>query len=78
MGLRVVQQAIEVRFGRSQRTQGSDPVIQRVVTAENEDFGFNAATGSYENLVLAGVIDPVKVVRSSFIHAASVSSDAHH
>ena len=38
------------------------------------DFGFNAATEEYEDLVKAGVIDPAKVVRSALENAASVAS----
>ena len=38
------------------------------------NFGFNAATSKYEDLVAAGVIDPVKVVRSALQNAASVAS----
>ena len=37
-------------------------------------FGFNAATGEYEDLVKAGVIDPTKVVRAALQHAASVAA----
>ena len=38
------------------------------------NFGFNAATGQYEDLVKAGIIDPTKVVRSAFQNAISVAS----
>jgi chaperonin GroEL len=38
-----------------------------------DDFGFNAATEKYENLISAGVIDPAKVVRSALQNAASVA-----
>ena len=38
------------------------------------NFGFNAATSKYEDLVAAGVIDPVKVVRSALQNASSVAS----
>ncbi|MBW4095734.1 MAG: chaperonin GroEL [Acidobacteria bacterium] len=37
-------------------------------------FGFNAATGEYENLVDAGIIDPVKVTRSALRNAASIAA----
>ena len=37
-------------------------------------FGYNVATGKYEDLVLAGVIDPTKVVRVALQNAASVAS----
>lgn len=40
---------------------------------ENPNFGFNAATGTYENLVTAGVIDPKKVVRTALENAVSVA-----
>jgi chaperonin GroEL len=37
-------------------------------------FGYNVATATYEDLVLAGVIDPTKVVRVALQNAASVAS----
>jgi hypothetical protein len=42
------------------------------------NYGFNAATSKYGDLVTEGVIDPVKVVRSGLQNAASVASLAHH
>ena len=48
-------------------------VVQRVKDM-NGDEGFNAQTEQYENLVKAGVIDPVKVVRSALQNAASIAS----
>jgi chaperonin GroEL len=39
-----------------------------------DDFGFNADTGQFENLVAAGVIDPAKVVRFALQNAASVTA----
>jgi chaperonin GroEL len=45
-----------------------------VKAAKDADLGFNAATETYENLVKAGVIDPVKVVRTALQNAASISS----
>ena len=48
-------------------------VVQRVKEM-NGDEGFNALTERYEDLVAAGVIDPVKVVRSALQYAASIAS----
>jgi chaperonin GroEL len=48
-------------------------VIQRVREMKDE-YGFNAQTEEYENLVAAGVIDPTKVVRSALQNAASIAS----
>ncbi len=48
-------------------------VLNKVLEGEG-DFGFNAATETYENLISAGVIDPTKVTRTALENAASVSS----
>ena len=47
-------------------TMGNIPVFP--------NFGFNAATEKYEDLVLAGVIDPTKVTRTTLQNAASIAS----
>ena len=39
----------------------------------NPNFGYNAGTGVYEDLMAAGIIDPAKVVRCCLEHAASVA-----
>jgi len=44
------------------------------VKAGEGDFGYNAATGEYGNLLAMGVIDPAKVVRAALQNAASVAS----
>lgn len=41
--------------------------------AKDKDYGFNAASETYEDLVKAGVIDPTKVVRSALQNAASIA-----
>ena len=48
-------------------------VVQKVKEGKG-DFGFNAQTDTYEDLVHAGVIDPTKVVRSALQHASSIAS----
>ncbi len=49
-------------------------VVEKVRESTDPDFGFNAQTEAYENLVAAGVIDPVKVVRTALVNAASIAS----
>ena len=49
-------------------------VVLNKVLEGKDDFGFNAQTETYENLLAAGVIDPTKVVRFALQNAASVSS----
>ncbi len=48
-------------------------VVERVRGGEG-NFGFNAATGEYEDLMAAGVIDPAKVTRSTLQNAASIAA----
>jgi chaperonin GroEL len=48
-------------------------VVEHVRSAEG-NVGFNAATGVYEDLVAAGVIDPAKVTRSTLQNAASIAA----
>ncbi|KAL0814470.1 hypothetical protein Bca101_070913 [Brassica carinata] len=48
-------------------------VSEKVLSNENVKFGYNAATGKYEDLMAAGIIDPTKVVRCCLEHAASVA-----
>ncbi len=49
-------------------------VIEKVRSNADHSFGFNAATGQFEDLVKSGVIDPTKVTRSALQHAASISA----
>lgn len=48
-------------------------VVEKVLANENPAFGYNAATGEYQDLMAAGIIDPAKVVRCCLEHAASVA-----
>ena len=49
-------------------------VIEKIRANKDGNYGFNAATGGYEDLVKAGVIDPTKVTRSALQNAASISA----
>ena len=49
-------------------------MIEKIRANKDANFGFNAATGGYEDLVKAGVIDPTKVTRSALQNAASISA----
>ena len=48
-------------------------MLKKVDTNDNPNFGFNADTGEYEDLMKAGIIDPAKVVRSSLENGSSVA-----
>ncbi len=49
-------------------------VLEKVRSNNEANYGFNAATGQFEDLVKSGVIDPTKVTRSALQHAASISA----
>jgi chaperonin GroEL len=75
IGVDVVRRAVEepMRWIATNAGHEGSIVVQR--TREmNDEEGFNAQTERYENLVLGGVIDPTKVVRSALQNAASIAS----
>ncbi len=75
MGIDIIRRAVEAPIRQIAKNAGVDGsiVVQKVLEGHG-GFGFNAATCEFEDLLATGVIDPVKVVRSSLRHAASVSS----
>jgi chaperonin GroEL len=75
IGLDILRRALEEPVRRIAMNAGMDgSVVAEQVKSGNGGFGYNAATGEYEDLIEAGVIDPTKVVRSALENAASVSS----
>src|SRR5574341_728608 len=63
-GVRIVERAVEEPLRQIVRNAGAEPavVVQRVLDGEG-NFGYNAATGEYGDLVAMGVLDPRKVTR---------------
>jgi chaperonin GroEL len=49
-------------------------VVEKIKESKDPNFGFNASTEKYEDLVQAGVIDPTKVTRTALQNAASIAS----
>jgi chaperonin GroEL len=49
-------------------------VVEKIRTNKDANFGYNASTDQYEDLVKAGVIDPTKVTRTALQNAASIAS----
>ena len=49
-------------------------VVEKIRENKDPEFGFNAETETYENLVKAGVIDPTKVTRLALLNAGSVAA----
>ncbi|MBL8900274.1 MAG: chaperonin GroEL [Planctomycetes bacterium] len=76
IGAQIVFRALEAPLRQIAENAGVDGaiVVDRVRNNAAQSFGYNAATGVYEDLVKSGVIDPTKVVRTALQNAASVSS----
>jgi chaperonin GroEL len=73
-GVKILKRALEEPMRQIVNNAGLDgTVVVNKVMEGKDDFGFNAATEVYENLVAAGVIDPTKVVRFAVQNAASVA-----
>ncbi len=75
-GIEIVRRALEEPLRQIVANTGTTDgaVVLEKVKAGTGDFGFNARTEQYENLVEAGVVDPTKVTRSALENAASVAS----
>ena len=75
IGVRIIRRAIEepLRWIAANAGHEGAIVVQKVKEMAGDE-GFNAQTERYENLVLSGVIDPTKVVRSALQNAASIAS----
>jgi len=76
IGIDIIRKATEEPLRQIAGNAGYEGaiVIERVRANGDSNFGFNAATGQYEDLVKSGVIDPTKVTRSALQHAASISA----
>lgn len=74
-GVNIVRRAIEEPLRQIAHNAGFEgSIVVEKVRAGKDGFGFNAATGEYEDLIKAGVIDPKKVTRTALQNAASVAS----
>ncbi|HDR9188924.1 molecular chaperone GroEL [Burkholderia vietnamiensis] len=73
-GIRIVLRALEAPLRVIASNAGDEPsvVIAKVLEGSG-NFGYNAATGEYGDLVEAGVVDPTKVTRTALQNAASIA-----
>jgi len=76
IGADIIMRAIKAPMKQIAENAGFDSgvVVNSVESAENENIGFNAATGEYVDMLEAGIIDPVKVERVALQNAVSVAS----
>jgi len=76
IGCEIIIRAVKAPIKQIAANAGYDTgvVVNAVENAENENIGFNAATGEYVDMFEAGIIDPLKVGRVALTNATSVSS----
>jgi chaperonin GroEL len=75
IGVSIVRRSLEEPLRQIVQNAGREGavVVERIRGDKNDNFGFNAQTEEYEDLVKAGVIDPAKVTRTALQNAASIA-----
>jgi chaperonin GroEL len=75
VGVDIIRRAIEEPIRMIVQNAGGEGsmVVEKVRSAKDNTFGYNALTDTYEDLVHAGVIDPTKVTRTALQNAASIA-----
>ena len=75
VGVEIVRKALRAPVRQIAENAGVEGsiVVGKMLDKKDANFGYNAATDKFEDLVKAGIIDPVKVVRTALQDAASVA-----
>src|ERR1700723_4104699 len=76
MWVNILKRAIQEPLAQIAENSGEEGaiVLGKVNDSKDNNFGYNALTGDYEDLVKAGVLDPTKVVRTALQNAGSIAS----
>ena len=75
-GVNIVKRALEEPTRQIAQNAGHEGavVVDRIRESKDENFGFNAESGEFTDLIKAGVIDPAKVTRLALQNAASIAA----
>ena len=75
IGVTILRKALEFPLRQIAQNAGQEGsiVVEKVRNSKNANFGYNAQTDVYEDMVEAGVIDPTKVVRTALQNASSIA-----
>ena len=75
VGVKIVRKAIQSPVRQIADNSGEDGsvIAGKIMESDDDNWGFNAQTGEFEDLVKSGIIDPTKVVRAALQDAASVA-----
>src|SRR5438094_62614 len=76
IGVEIVRRSLEEPMRMIVQNAGAEAsiVVGKVKESKDKNFGYNAQTDTFEDLVAAGVIDPTKVTRTALQNAASIAS----
>jgi chaperonin GroEL len=76
IGVNIVKRALQEPLRQIAENAGEEGaiVLGKVNDSKDPNFGYNALTGEYEDLVKAGVLDPTKVVRTALTNAGSIAA----
>ena len=76
IGINIVKRAITEPLRQIAENAGEEGavVLGKINDSKDNNYGYNALTGDYEDLVKAGVLDPTKVVRTALQNAGSIAS----
>ena len=76
IGVNIVKRALQEPLRLIAENAGEEGaiVLGKVKDSKDNNFGYNALTGEYEDLVKAGVLDPTKVVRTALTNAGSIAA----
>ena len=76
IGVNIVKRALQEPLRQIAENAGEEGaiVLGKINDSKDNNFGYNALTGEYEDLVKAGVLDPTKVVRTALQNAGSIAS----
>jgi len=76
IGVNIVKRAMQEPLRQITENAGEEGavVLGKVLESKEANFGYNALTGDYEDLVKAGVLDPTKVVRTALQNAGSIAA----
>ncbi|XP_021273635.1 chaperonin CPN60-2, mitochondrial-like [Herrania umbratica] len=76
IGVQIIQNALKMPVHAIASNAGVEGavIVGKLLEQDNHDLGYDAAKGEYVDMVKAGIIDPLKVIRTALVDAASVSS----
>ncbi|KAI4995003.1 hypothetical protein ZWY2020_034906 [Hordeum vulgare] len=76
IGVQIIQNALKTPVHTIATNAGVEGavIVGKLLEQDNTDLGYDAAKGEYVDMVKAGIIDPLKVIRTALVDAASVSS----